>query len=321
MRRYAELHVHLEGTLEAEMAIALAKRNKVELPFANADELRGQLQFESLQDYLDLYQGNAAVLRTEQDFVEVTNAYLAKAKAAGVAHAEISLDLQSHLARGVAVEAILGGLKEAMSKSENDYGITTGLVLNFMQDMPVEQAEDAYSKAMAADAELAAVGVCLSKAGVSAAPFASLFGRARADGIHTVAHVGAEADNQVAWDCLHTLRVGRIGACQIQDRNLMYYLSDYSIPLTICPLANARLHEGSDTEYPLPKLLEEGVMVTVNSEAPAYFNGYLDANIAAVTKQFGLNDAQLDALSRASFLGSFLPESKKRELAGDLVPA
>jgi adenosine deaminase len=321
MRRYAELHVHAEGTLEAEMAIAFAKRNKVELPFANEDELRARLQHESLQAYLDLYQTNASVLRTEEDFVELTNAYLAKAKAAGVAHAEISVDLQAHLARGVPAEAVLGGMKAAMSKSEQDFGISTGLILNFSQDMPVEQAEDAYSQAVAAGAELAAVGVCLSRADSVAAPFASLFGRARADGVHTVAHVGAEADNRVGWDCLHTLRVGRIGACQVQDRNLMYYLSDYSIPLTICPLANAALHNAEDTDYPLPKLLEEGVMVTINSESPAHFGGYLDANVAAVTEQFGLDDVQLDLLSRNSFLGSFLAEAQKRQLAGDLVPA
>jgi adenosine deaminase len=321
MRQYAELHVHVEGALEAEMAIALAKRNKVELPFANADELRAQLHFESLQAYLDLFQAGAAVLRTEQDFVELTNAYLAKAKAAGVAHAEISVDLQAHLARGVAAEAVVAGMKEAMSNSGRDFGISTGMILNFSQDMPADQAEDAYAKAMAAGAEPIAVGVCLSRADSVAAPFAPLFGRARADGVHTVAHVGAEADNHVGWDCLHTLRVGRIGACQIQDRNLMYYLSDYSIPLTVCPLANAALHEAAEAEYPLPKLLEEGVMVTINSEAPAYFGGYVDANIAAVTNEFGLTDAQLDAISRDSFLGSFLPEEQKRQLAGDLVSA
>jgi adenosine deaminase len=320
MRSYAELHVHIEGTLEPEMAFALAKRNNIELPFANPGELRKRFTYQSLQDFLDLYYANMAVLCTEQDFAELTNAYLAKAKAAGVTRAEISCDLQAHLARGVPAEVVLSGINSALSKSEKDYGISTGLILNFPQHLPTEQADDAYTQALATGTELIAVGVCLSQAGVTAAPFTGLFGRARADGLHTVAHVGADAGTAVVWECLHSLRVGRIGSCAVEDRDLMYYLADYSIPLTVCPLANAGLHGTHQTEHPIPRLLAEGVVVTINSDAPAYFGGYLDANIAAVTKDFELTEDHLDQLSRNSFSGAFLSESKKLELSG-LVPA
>jgi adenosine deaminase len=320
MRSYAELHVHIEGSLEPEMAFTFAKRNNVDLPFANAGELRERFTYGSLQDFLDLYYANMAVLRTEQDFAELTHGYLAKAKAAGVTRAEISCDLQAHLARGISAEVVLSGITSALSQAEKAYGISAGLVLNFPQHLPIDQAEDAYTKALATGTEFLAVGVCLSQAGVTAAPFSPLFGRARSDGLHTVAHVGADAGIDVVWECLHSLRVGRIGSCAVEDRDLMYYLADYSIPLTVCPLANAALHGTAQTEHPLPRLLDEGVVVTVNSDAPAYFGGYLDANIAAVTQQFGLSDDQLDQLSRNSFAGAFLAEGKKAELAG-LIPA
>lgn len=321
MRSYAELHVHIEGALEPELAFALAKKNKVELPFANPGELRKAFKFETLQDFLDLYYANMAVLQTEEDFTELANAYLTRAKAAGVTRAEISCDLQAHLARGVPAEVVLSGLGAALSNSEKAYGISTGLILNFPQHLPVAEAEDAYAKALATGTELLAVGVCLTQAGVSAAPFTTLFSKARGDGLHTVAHVGADAGIDVVWECLHSLRVGRIGSCAVEDRDLMYYLADYSIPLTVCPLANAALHGAQQAQHPMPKLLEEGVVVTINSDAPAYFGGYLDANVAAVTKEFGLSEEQLDLLARNSFAGAFLAESKKAQLAAELIPA
>lgn len=321
MRSYAELHVHVEGALEPEMAFALAKRNKLALPFADVGELRSQLKFKSLQDYLDLFNANMSVLNTEQDFADLANAYFAKAKASGVVRAEISCDLPSHLARGVPAEAVLGGLSAALANSEKDYGISSGLILSFPQHLPIEQAADAYTKAIASGTDLIAVGVCLTQAESSAAPFAELFGRARSDGLHTVAHVGGQAGNDVAWECLHTLRVGRVGSCSIVDRNLMYYLADYSIPLTVCPLANAAVHSDPGQQHPIPLLLQEGVVVTINSESPAYFGGYLDANIAALTKEFQLDDAQLDTLARNSIVGAFMPESAKAKLIGELVPA
>jgi adenosine deaminase len=321
MRSYAELHVHIEGALEPELAFALAKKNNVELPFANAGELRKRFTYESQQDFLNLYYANMAVLQTEEDFAELANSYLAKAKAAGVTRAEISCDLQAHLARGVPAEVVLSGLNAALSKSEEAYGISTGLILNFPQHVAVEEAADAYDKAVATGTELLAVGVCLTQAGVSASRFSSLFGKARGDGLHTVAHVGVEAGIDVVWECLHALRVGRIGSCAVEDSDLMYYLADYSIPLTVCPLANAALHGAKQAQHPMPRLLEEGVVVTINSDAPAYFGGYLDANIAAVTAEFGLTEEQLDLLARNSFAGAFLAESKKLQLAGELIPA
>lgn len=320
MRSYAELHVHIEGALEPELAFALAKKNNIELPFANADELTKKLNFTQLQDYLDLYYANMVVLQTEEDFAELTNAYLTKAKASGVTRAEISVDLAAHLARGIPAEVVLGGISGALAKAEEAYGISTGLILNFGQHLTPEEAEAAYDQAMSTGTEFIAVGVCLTKAEASAQPFVALFGKARGAGLHTVAHVGGEAGIDVVWDCLHALKVGRIGSCGVEDRDLMYYLADYSIPLTYCPLANAAIHPDQHSVHPLPLLLEEGVVVTINSESPAYFGGYLDANLAAVTKQFDLTDEQLDQLARNSFAGAFIAESKKAQLAG-LIPA
>lgn len=320
MRSYAELHVHIEGALEPALAFALAKKNNVELPFANPDELTKKLSFTQLQDYLDLYYANMAVLKTEEDFAQLTNAYLAKAKACGITRAEVSCDLAAHLARGVPAEVVLGGISGALAQSEKDYGISTGLILNFGQHLTSEEAEAAYDQAMATGTELIAVGVCLTKAEASAAPFTGLFGKARSAGLHTVAHVGGEAGVDTVWDCLHALKVGRIGSCGVEDRDLMYYLADYSIPLTYCPLANAAIHPDTHSVHPLPLLLEEGVVVTINSESPAYFGGYLDANLAAVTADFNLTEDQLDQLARNSFAGAFLAESKKAQLSG-LVPA
>lgn len=320
MRSYAELHVHIEGALEAETTIALAKKNNIDVPFTDVEQLRAAYRYESVADFLTLYRVASSVLRTADDFTELTNTYLAAARASGVTRAEISCDVASHVARGVPAEAVLTGLAAALSASEKDYGISTGLILGFEEGLPEDAVEQAYAAAIASDAELLGVGVCLGQAEASTHPFAPLFGRARADGLHTVAHVGADAGSPVVWDCLHDLKVGRIGACAIDDRDLMYYLADYSIPLTVCPLANRALRRVDQVQHPLPQLLDEGVVATINSGAPAFFGGYLDANIAAVTADNELTDDQLDVLARNSFTGAFLAESRKAALAG-LVPA
>ncbi len=320
MRSYAELHVHAEGALEPELAIALAKKNNVELPFSSVDELRARYQYTTVEDYLELSATVSSVLRTPDDFTELTNAYLTRAKAAGVSRAELSCDLASHLARGLSAADVLSGISAALAASEANFGISTGLILGFGQDLTAEIADQTYTAAMATGTDLIAVGICLNRAGASTSAFSGLFARARADGLHTVAHVGAAAGVDVVWQCLHDLKVGRVGSCAIEDRDLMYYLADYSIPLTLCPLANVAVHGAEQLEHPLPRLLEEGVVVTVNSEAPAYFGGYLDANLAWVSQRYGLTDAQLDQLARNSFAAAFISESKKAELSG-LVPA
>lgn len=321
MSPYAELHVHIEGTLEPELTFAMAKRNSVELPYADPAELRSHFSYQSVQDFVELYRANAAVLITEQDFAELTTAYLAKAKSVGIVHAEISCDLARHVARGIAPEVVLNGIGSVLKDSQSSHGISTGLVLNFPVDLPVDDAVAVYDQAKAAGADITAVEVCVSSPDASPKDLVPLFGRARADGLHTVAHVGAAAGDDMTWECLHSLKVGRVGTAALTDRNLLYYLADYSIPLTMSPLSTKALHVASEADLPVAQLLAEEVAIVVTSDAPAYFGGYLDANMAAMVADNGLTQQQAEALARNTIAGSFLPESAKSALIGEPVPA
>lgn len=323
MRTYAELHLHIEGTLEPEMVVALAERNGMRLPEPDVERLRELNRFTCLPDFLARYTANQEVLRTEQDFADLADAYLSRAAASGVVRAEIFCDLQAHLARGVAAETVLLGLDAALSRSQADHGVSTGLIITFLRDQPVEKAQDAYTRAIATGVELLGVGLCSAEVGHPATPFAPLFAQARAVGLHTVAHAGEEGGPDVVWEALHELRVGRIdhGVHAADDPRLVDYLADYGIPLTMCPLSNRALQVVPDlTRHPLPALLEAGVVVTVNSDDPAYFGGYLDANIEAITAACGLSSGQLDRLSRNSFEASFLPAPEKARLSGAAAP-
>jgi len=324
MRSYAELHLHIEGTLEPEMVVALAERNGIRLPEPDVERLRRLNRFTSLPDFLERYTANQDVLRTEQDFADLADAYLARAAASGVVRAEIFCDLQAHLSRGVRAETVLRGLDATLARSEADHGVSTGLIITFLRDQPVEQAQDAYAKAVATGVELLGVGLCSAEVGYPAAPFVPLFARARADGLHTVAHAGEEGGADVVWEALRELRVGRIdhGVHAADDRRLVTYLAEYGIPLTMCPLSNRALQVVPDlSRHPLPALLAAGVPVTVNSDDPAYFGGYLDANLEAITAACGLGEDQLDQLSRNSIEASFLPTAEKARLAGATASA
>lgn len=317
MHPYAELHVHLEGTLEPEMIFALAKRNKVTLPYADPVQLRASYRYSRLQDFLDVYYANQQVLRTEADFADATTAYLDRAATTHVVHAEISVDLQSHLGRGVPAEVVLRGVGEVLANSTTTHGISTGLIVSFLRHLPVEDAEQAYQKAIATGVPLTAVGLCSSEVGFPAAPFAPLFARARADGLHTVAHAGEEGDASSIWEVLRLLKVGRIdhGVKAIADPRLVDYLATYEIPVTQCPLSNVALQVVPNLGvHPLPHLLRAGVIVSVNSDDPAYFGGYLDANLAAATQAWNLTEHDLGLLSENSIHSSFLSEAEKRRL-------
>lgn len=324
MRTFAELHLHIEGTLEPELVVALAERNGIRLPEPDAARIREFNRFTSLPDFLARYTANQDVLRTEQDFTDLADAYLARARASGVVRAEIFCDLQAHLARGIAAETVLNGLDAALSRSEADHGVSTGLIITFLRDQPVEQAEDAYVRALASGVDLLGVGLCSAEIGFPAAPFVPLFARARADGLQTVAHAGEEGGPEVVWEALRQLRVGRIdhGVHAADDPELVAHLAESGIPLTMCPLSNRALQVVPDlSRHPLPGLLAAGVRVTVNSDDPAYFGGYLDANLAAITDACGLTDADLDALARNSIEASFLPAAEKLRLTGTAAQA
>ncbi len=317
MLPFAELHVHLEGTLEAEMVLELAERNHVPLPYTDLDDLRSRYSYASLQDFLDLYYANMQVLRTEADFAELTDAYLARAAAAGVVRAEVFCDLQAHTARGVPAPVVLAGVTDALSRSEADHGVSTGLIVTFLRHLPAADAERAYEAALATGVELLGIGLCSSEVGFPAAPFADLYARARADGLRTVAHAGEEGDASYVREALDQLGAQRIdhGINAMGDPALVRDLAERQVPLTVCPLSNVRLKAvPALARHPLPAMLDAGLLVSVNSDDPAYFGGYLDDNLAAVRDAFDLTPDQLATLAANSIRSSFLPESEKARL-------
>ncbi len=314
---FAELHLHLEGTLEPELAFALAERNKIVLPWRDPDELRGRYDYGCLQDFLDLYYANMAVLRTEADFAELTDAYLARAARAGVVRAEVFLDLQAHTARGVPAAVVLAGVSDALGSSQADHGVSSGLIVTFLRHLSAADAEHAYDEAVASGVDLLGIGLCSSEVGFPAAPFAPLWARARADGLHTVAHAGEEGDAGYVWEVLRELKVERVdhGIRALEDPTLVAHLAEHRIPLTACPLSNVKLKAVTElAAHPLPVMLDAGLVVTVNSDDPAYFGGYLDDNLTAVRRAFNLTDAQVRTLEANSIEAAFVSTDEKARL-------
>lgn len=320
MTAWAELHLHLEGTLEPELIFALAERNGVRLPYADLDDLRSRYDFNDLQSFLNLYYTNMQVLQTAQDFADLTDAYLARAQRAGIRRAEVFFDLQAHTARGVAPEVALGGVHRALADAESTYGISTGLILTFLRHLPSQDAMTAYRQAIDTGVPLLGVGLCSTEVGYPAAGFAEVFARARADGLRTVAHAGEEGDASYIWDALDGLGIERVdhGLHAIDDERLIERLVAEQIPLTMCPLSNVRLKVvPSLAAHPILQLLRRGVQVTVNSDDPAYFGGYLDDVVAALRAEFDLTDAEVAQLARNSIEASFASAAEKaRLLAG-----
>lgn len=320
MTAWAELHLHLEGTLEPELIFALAERNGVELPYRDLADLRSRYDFGDLQSFLDLYYTNMQVLQTERDFADLADAYLARAQRAGVRRAEVFFDLQAHTARGISPAVALGGVHRALAASEESYGISTGLILTFLRHLPAAEAMIAYQQAVDTGVPLLGVGLCSTEVGYPADAFAEVYARARADGLRTVAHAGEEGDAGYVWEVLDALRVDRIdhGVRAIEDDRLVRRLVADRIPLTMCPLSNVRLKVVANLAmHPIVYLLRRGVRVTVNSDDPAYFGGYLDDVVDALRAQFGLTDADVAQLARNSIEASFATDEEKARLLGE----
>ncbi|MGW3952754.1 adenosine deaminase [Streptomyces sp. NPDC004752] len=311
----AELHLHIEGTLEPELAFRLAERNGVKLPYANTGELREAYRFEDLQSFLDLYYALMAVLRTERDFEDLADAYLARAAAQGVRHAEIFFDPQAHLARGVAMDTVVEGLWRALGSSVENHGVSTRLIMCFLRD---ESAESALRTLEAARPHLDRItGVGLDSAEVGHPPvkFREVYEAAAALGLRRVAHAGEEGPPEYIAEALDVLGVERIdhGLRCMEDPALVERLVRERIPLTLCPLSNVRLRTVDVlTEHPLPAMLDAGLMCTVNSDDPAYFGGYVGDTFDAVRAALGLTEDRLRELARNSFLASFLEDDEER---------
>ncbi|MES4901727.1 MULTISPECIES: adenosine deaminase [unclassified Streptomyces] len=310
----AELHLHIEGTLEPELAFALAERNGVELPYATQDELRAAYSFTDLQDFLDLYYALMAVLRTEDDFADLTNAYLARARAQGVRHAEIFFDPQAHTARGVAIGTVIDGLSRALDAAEETYGITTRLIMCFLRDESAESALETFESARPYLDRLTAVGLDSAEVGNPPSKFREVYARAREAGLKCVAHAGEEGPPAYVWEALDVLGVDRVdhGVRSLEDEALVARLVADQVPLTVCPLSNVRLRVVDRLEdHPLRAMLDAGLLVTVNSDDPAYFGGYAGDNFDAVRDALRLDAATLRVLARNSFRASFLDEAAR----------
>jgi adenosine deaminase len=311
----AELHLHIEGTLEPEMVFELARKNRVPLRYPSVEALRRAYCFTNLQSFLDVYYQGAGVLRDAEDFHALTSAYLRRAHADGVVHAEIFFDPQTHTARGVPFAAIIGGIHGALTEGTRELGITHRLILCFLRDRSAEDAMRTLEQALPDVGAFTAVGLDSAEAGHPPAKFAAVFARARAAGLLTVAHAGEEGPPEYVSEALDLLQVKRVdhGVRSEEDPALLARLSHGRVPLTVCPLSNVRLRVFERMEdHNLKRLLQHGLCVTVNSDDPAYFGGYIAENYLAVYRALALSRADIVQLASNSFEASFLSEAEKQ---------
>ena len=311
----AELHLHIEGSLEPEMLVALAKRNKVDIPFRSVEEVRAAYAFSNLQDFLDIYYQGMNVLRTEEDFFDLTMAYLNRARADNVRHAEIFFDPQGHTARGIPFNTAISGILTALSMSRAQFGMTSKLILCFLRHLPEEDAFACLKEAEPWLDRIAGVGLDSSEVGHPPSKFARVFAAARERGLKLVAHAGEEGPPDYVREALDLLKIDRLdhGNRSLEDEALVARLKDSGMTLTVCPLSNVKLCVVKDMRvHPLKRMLAAGLKATVNSDDPAYFGGYVMANFEAVIAALDLDADDIRALARNSFAGAFLEEGQKR---------
>jgi adenosine deaminase len=313
----AELHLHIEGTLEPELMFALAAKHGVALPYASVDALRAAYQFDSLQSFLDLYYAGAAVLRDEDDFHALTMAYLRRAHADGVVHVEIFFDPQTHTERGIAFATALTGIRRALADGERGFGISYRIILCFLRHLNADDAMRTLEEALPYKNAIVAVGLDSSERGHPPSKFTAVFDRAREEGFLAVAHAGEEGPPAYIVEALDLLKVARIdhGVRCEEDAALVERLARERIPLTVCPLSNVKLCVYTNIEqHNLKRLLDRGLCVTVNSDDPAYFGGYIVDNYLAVQRGLGLSKVDIEKLAANSIEATFLPAGQKRAL-------
>lgn len=306
----AELHMHLEGSLEPELMFQLAERNRIQLPWDSVETLRSAYAFNNLQEFLDIYYQGANVLQTEQDFYDLTWAYLKKCEEQNVIHVEPFFDPQTHTARGVSMEVAITGISEALGDARDLLGISSGLILSFLRHLPEDEAFATLQQAMPFRDLFFAVGLDSSEVGNPPSKFTNVFAKARAEGFLAVAHAGEEGPPEYIWQALDLLKVSRIdhGVRAWEDQRLMARLIEEQIPLTVCPLSNTTLRVYQDmSEHPILKMLEQGAMVTVNSDDPAYFGGYLTENFQALHTGLGMTQQQAQRLAENSLNARLAP--------------
>jgi len=320
-----ELHLHIEGTLEPELLFALAQRNKVDLPYDSVESLRAAYAFTDLQSFLDLYYAGANVLRTEQDFYDMTAAYIAQARVDKVRHAEIFFDPQTHTERGIAIETVFAGIARALRQARTEHGFTSVMIMSFLRHLSEDEAFATLEQALPLREQYAdlwtGIGLDSSERGNPPEKFQRVFARCRELGFRVVAHAGEEGPAAYVSDALDLLQVERIdhGVRSDEDPALIARLVKLRMPLTVCPLSNLKLCVVDDmAQHNLARLLRAGVAVTVNSDDPAYFGGYMNANYLAVASALALSREELVQLARNGIAASFISASEKERLGTEL---
>lgn len=316
-----ELHLHIEGSLEPELMFELGRRNGVPLPWPDVASVRAAYDFDCLQSFLDLYYRGASVLITEQDFFDLTWAYLQRCAADKVVHVEIFFDPQTHTARGVSFATVLGGIERALQTGEKEFGISWRLIMSFLRHLSEEEAFATLAEAEPFLARIHGIGLDSGEQGNPPSKFARVFARCRELGLPVVAHAGEEGPAEYIWQAINELHVCRIdhGVRSAEDLALLRYLADTRLPLTVCPLSNTRLKVfGNMAQHNVLRLLEQGLCVTINSDDPAYFGGYMVANFTALADGLGATMSQLCRLSLNAVEASWLSLADKARLTREI---
>jgi adenosine deaminase len=313
----AELHLHIEGTFEPELLFEIAHRNNKEIKYKSVEDLKKAYDFNNLQDFLDIYYEGAGVLIHEQDFYDLTWAYLEKAYVQNVLHAEIFFDPQTHTNRGIDFHTVVQGINRALQDGQNKLGISSGLILCFLRHLDEEAAFKTLKEALPYKDLIIAVGLDSSEMGHPPSKFRKVFERARQDGFLTVAHAGEEGPAEYVWEALQLLNVSRVdhGNHSLDDDKLVQELVNLKMPLTVCPLSNLKLKVVKDLkDHPLLKMLQKGLLATVNSDDPAYFGGYVNENYIAISNALNLTKEEIVRLAKNSITASFLDDEVRQQM-------
>ncbi len=311
----AELHIHIEGSLEPELIFGLARRNGVALSYPDVEALRAAYAFTDLQSFLDIYYAGASVLLQPQDFHDMAWAYFLRAKADNVVHTEIFFDPQTHTARGVPIDSVIEGLSGACHRARQEQGVSSALILCFLRHLSEEDAFATLEAALPYREHFVGVGLDSSEVGHPPEKFQRVFARCRELGLRVVAHAGEEGPPEYMWQAIDLLKVDRIdhGVASIRDPRLMAELARTRLPLTVCPLSNLKLCVVRDLrDHPLKTMLDAGLCVTINSDDPAYFGGYMNANFVQTAEALQLARADIVALAKNSFEASFIDDAQRQ---------
>lgn len=317
----AELHLHIEGTLEPSLLFTLAKRNNIPLPYASIEDVHSAYQFQNLQSFLDLYYFGTSVLVKEQDFYDLTWHYLERAQKDNVRHVEIFFDPQSHLKRSISFKTVITGIQSALDNAKQKLGISSKLIMCFLRDLSAESAMDTLKQSLPFKKWIVAIGLDSAEIGNPPSKFQKVFDTARKEGFLTVAHAGEEGPAAYITESLDLLKVSRIdhGVRCVEDPTLMTRLIQEKIPLTICPVSNIKLRVYKTmADHPIKNMLDKHLLVTINSDDPAYFGAYVGENYNAVAQTFGLTKEDICQLARNSFQASFLTEEEKETFINEV---